>query len=371
MLNATVPTVSTDSPSTVRTWGSTKERGKTIRLEQSHRHFHSLDVTTNITYTTSSIRPVTYNTQTLPARVNRLTDSRSRSQRPPHHRWSVPSRLSLDDVHTSLPLWSSSAMLEDEEDGSFSCDSLDLSLASSPPLPNDPNLTPTPRKRWQSLDFSQRSSLLSLDELEFAVAPNSASPDGDEQQQHQSQQQEHPRFVCWDLPFTPQRPRSKPLVRVHPRMRSEVNPPAVHKCNLKAHRSPSKGRSRTSSRERLQNRGPNQSSKSSPSSRPILTAAAKDDGAMHASKWTRRLNIQQLLPSKTSFSSSNISLLLLENSSADACSRRGTIRRNKYPSAWCCAREIHYWKLAGRSFSLFSRGFILFSCVDSCVGMSY
>jgi hypothetical protein len=112
-------------------------------------------------------------------------------------------------------------------------------------------------------------------------------------------------------------------------MRSEINPPPVHKCNLKTHRSPSKGRSRTSSRERLQNRGPNQLSKSSSSSRQILTAT-KDDGAMYASKWTRRLNIQQLLPSKASFSSSNISLLL-ENSSAD--SRRGTSSRNNYPSA--------------------------------------
>lgn len=302
------------------------------KLEQSHRHFRSLDVTTNITFTssstTSSSAAYNYNTQTLPARVNRLTDSRPRSLRPPHHhhRWSVPSRLSLEEAHTSLPLWSSSAMLEDEEDVSFSCDSLDLSLASSPPLPVSTISTPTPRKRWQSLDFSQRSSLLSLDDLEFAVAPNSASPDGDEQQQQQDQQQ-HPRFVCWDLPFTSQRPRSKPFVRVHPRMRSEVNPPPVHKCNLKAHRSPCKVRSRTSSRERLTlNRtASGQKQPPSSSSRPMLRAAKDDGSAMPSnSKWTRRLNIQQLLPSKTSVSSSNISLLMLESNSAEACSRRGT-----------------------------------------------
>ena len=251
-----------DSSSGGRTRGITKDRGK-IRLEQSHRLFRSLDVTT-----------VTSATDIPPVQVDRLTDSPSS----PHmkrtfHRWS-------DATYHSLPhssLWSTT--FEDDE-GSLSCDSLDPSstqsmtagpstVVSSP----SPPPCPTPRKRWQSPGSTPRPSLLEcIEPVDLNV-------------QHQQEAEElHPRFVCWELPFTPHRPGggvAKPWVRVQPRMRSEVNPPAAHKCDLKAHRR-CKTRSRPSSRERSNAAAGNSSG---PDSTP--------EGANRQSvklKWTRHVS---------------------------------------------------------------------------------
>ena len=121
----------------------------------------------------------------------------------------------------------------------------------------------------------------------------------------------HPRFVCWELPFTSHRPGggvAKPWVRVQPRMRSEVNPPAAHKCDLKAHRR-CKPRSRPSSRERSSATTGN----SGPDSMPEM--ANRQSAKL---KWTRRVSVQQILPSKARFSSSSLDVR------ADAQSGRGT-----------------------------------------------
>lgn len=285
-----------DSPASGRTWGTSKDRGK-IRLGQSHRLFRSLDVTA------STINP--------PVQVDRLTDSPSSPPptiAPTPHRWSDAAYYSLP--HSSL--WSTT--FEDDE-ASLSCDSLDPSttqttqtVVDGPSATNQvsspsPPLCPTPRKRWQSPAPAAQPM---VEPLESTPQPNA------------SQEEEfHPRFVCWELPFTPHRSgggQTKPWVRVHPRMRSEVNPPAAHKCDLKAHRR-SKPRSRPSSRERtalnattgcnISGNGPD--SLPDMSNRPTVK-----------SKWTRRVNVQQLLPSKARFSSSSLDVR------DDAQSGRGT-----------------------------------------------
>jgi hypothetical protein len=165
-----------------------------------------------------------------------------------------------------------------------------------------------------------------------------------QQQQNQHQQQRrpdeeefHPRFVSWELPFNSQRSGhcrlGKPWVRVHPRMRSEVNPPASHKCDLKAHRR-CKPRSRTSSRERTPSAhdGVCNNNNNGPDSMPEMANRSNAK-----SKWTRRVCVQQLLPSKTRFSSSSSSL----DVRADAQTGRGTrsftdcmisdANKNKFP----------------------------------------
>ncbi len=293
-----------DSPSGGRTWGTTKDRGK-IRLEQSHRLFRSLDVTT-----------ITSATHTLPVQVDRLTDSPSPPppvSRTSHHRWS-------DATYHSLPhsnVWSTT--FEDDE-GSLSCDSLDPSstqsatagpstVVSSP----SPPPCPTPRKRWQSPGSTPRPSLLEC------IEPMDLSG-----VQHQQEEEElHPRFVCWELPFTPHRSGggvAKPWVRVQPRMRSEVNPPAAHKCDLKAHRR-CKQRSRPSSRERSTNAagGNNSNGNNGPDSMPEM--ANRQSAKL---KWTRRVSVQQILPSKARFSSSSLDVR------ADAQSGRGTRSKTNF-----------------------------------------
>lgn len=298
-----------DSSASGRMWGTTKDRGK-IHLDQSHRLFRSLDVTAS-----ALINP--------PVQVDRLTDSPSPPPNVPiSHRWSDTSYYSLP--HTSL--WSTT--LEDDE-ASLSCDSLDTSsiqaTVSGPSLSNDVStssspLCPTPRKRWHSpAPVAQRPM---VEPFELTTLPQ----DGKEQQQLQPKQEEelHPRFVCWELPFNHHRSgggSAKPWVRVQPRMRSELNPPAAHKCDLKAHRR-CKPQSRTSSRERMTLN--TTSNKNGPESLPNMSShqTAK-------SKWTRRVSVQQLLPSKARFSSSSLDIR------ADAQTGRGT--RSDQP---ICMKQI-------------------------------
>lgn len=280
-----------------RTWGSAKDRGK-LRLLQSHHLFRSLDVTVS-----TATNP--------PVQVARLTDFPS-PKAPISHRWSEPAAAYHSLPHPSL--WSTA--MEDDE-ASLSCDSLDPSsthAAISAPRGSSPSPPPcpTPRKRWQSPAATSRSNSLQecIEPLDFLNV------------QHQRRQEEeefHPRFVCWELPFNSQRSGhcklGKPWVRVHPRMRSEVNPPASHKCDLKAHRR-CKPRSRPSSRERTPVHDGGSASSGPDSVPPDMTNRPNAK-----SKWTRRVGVQQLLPSKTRFSSSSSSSLDVR---ADAQCGRGT-----------------------------------------------
>ena len=295
-----------------RTWGSAKDRGK-IRLLQSHHLFRSLDVT---------VSTVTNHHHHPPVQVNRLTDSPSPiALAPKSHRWSESAAAFHSLPHPSL--WSTT--IEDDE-ASLSCDSLDHSSthaaigvpsASSP----SPPTCPTPRKRWQSPAPTSRSNNR-LDYIEPLDLLNVQQQKQQQQRQPRQQDEEefHPRFVSWELPFNSQRSGhcklGKPWVRVHPRMRSEVNPPASHKCDLKAHRR-CKPRSRPSSRERTpaNDGGVGNNNNSGPDSMPEMANRSNAK-----SKWTRRVSVQQLLPSKTRFSSSSSSL----DVRADAQSGRGT-----------------------------------------------
>ena len=281
-----------DSPSGTRTWGTTKDRGK-IRLDQSHRLFCSLDVTA------SNISP--------PVQVNRLTDSPSPPLIAP-----TPRRWSDNNTYSSLPysnLWSTT--FEDDE-ASLSCDSLDFPSTTHQTLMTNSNVTsnvsspspplcPTPRKRW-SCPSPNLDPLIDtpLDEVVMTEQSQHQPQQLQQQQQQQRDEEElHPRFVCWELPFTSNRSSNgpaKPLVRVQPRMRSEVNPPAAHRCDLKALRRP-KPRSRPSSRERANQQSG--SGKSEPDS--LLDVSSRSSVK---SKWTRRVGVQQLLPSKACISSS-------------------------------------------------------------------
>lgn len=307
-----------DSPSTVRTWGTTKDRGK-IRLDQSYRLFRSLDVTTNTASAISS-----------PVQVDRLTDSPSPPPIAP-----TPYRWSSESAYYSLPhssLWSTTFEDEDE-DASLSSDSLDPSTSSQPTMgvPSAADISspspppgPTPRKRWQSPATTPRPSLLDVSPIELAVA-------------NQQEEELHPRFVCWELPFTPHRSGpAKPWVRVQPRMRSELNPPAAHKCDLKAHRR-CKPRSRPSSRERG---AATTTGSNGPDSMPDMSIRSSAK-----SKWTRRVGVQQLLPSKARFSCSSLDVR------ADAQSGRGTPFRAKTRNGMAKRRAPHEAGNNGNAFS--------------------
>ena len=96
------------------------------------------------------------------------------------------------------------------QSNSYSSDSLESPLALSEKLTSYPTGKP-PRKTW-----SQSSLSLNFepDSLDLMTSSKTIS---------------HPRYACWELPLTC---GSKPIVKVHPRMRSERNPPPSHKCDL-------------------------------------------------------------------------------------------------------------------------------------------
>lgn len=301
-----------DSSASGRTWGSVKDRGKTRRLDRPHHLFRSLDVTQTRPATTTTATVTT--TRTLrPVQVDRLTDTPSP---PPVFRWNGAACYS--QPHASLALWAKE--LEDEE-ASFSCDSLDPSLAAesssvaaafeSTAAPSPSPSCPTPRKRWQSPAESRRPSMMGLEEpLEPSGPAQSVNGGGASEEQAL-----HPRFVCWELPFSSLRSDAgpaKPLGRVQPRMRSEFNKPAVHRCELKAQRKFKTSRSRTSSRERA-------AKSEGPESMPDVAGSSNQP----KTKWTRRINVQQLLPSKARFSSSSLDVR------SDGQSRRGTLHRQQ------------------------------------------
>ena len=298
-----------------RAWGSAKDRGKIRRPERSHHLFRSLDVTQTQPATATT---VTTTRTPRPVQVDRLTDTPSP---PPVFRWNGAACYS--QPHASLALWVQE--LEDEE-ASFSCDSLDPSLAaesttaasqSAAATPSPSPSCPTPRKRWQSPAESRRPSMMGYDDVPEPNGPTAREPGSSASEE----QALVPRFVCWELPFSSLRSdggTAKPLVRVQPRMRSEVNKPAAHKCDLKTtSRRFKANRSRTSSRDRAATQG-GSCAKSGPESMPNVPCSSS---TQPTNKWTRRINVQQLLPSKARFSSSSLDVR------SDGQTRRGTLHR--------------------------------------------
>lgn len=262
-------------------WGLNKDRGKKCSLLDlsSHRLFRSLDVSTI--------------TSPLPIQVDRLTDSPSPPPpQLPFRQWSWmsgPTCYSPPTSHTSLIFWpkttSSNWAEEDDDEASFSCDSLDLSrnlgadeFGVSPLRPKQ-----TPRKRWQN------------------PAPPSRPAHQDENMEAEVPSVLFPRFVYWELPsgtsHRRRRTSSKSLIRVPPRMRSEVCPPPTHKCDLKAgaHRT-SKTRSRPSNRDR----------KCSGSGHESMPEDLWNRSSVKSSKiHLRRHSTRELVSSKNRFSSSS------------------------------------------------------------------
>lgn len=301
-----------DSSASGRTWGSAKDRGKIRRADRPHHLYRSLDVTQTQAATATT---VTTTRTPRPVQVDRLTDTPSP---PPVFRWNGAACYS--QPHASLALWARE--LEDEE-ASFSCDSLDPSLAaesataarqSTAATPSPSPSCPTPRKRWHSPAESRRPSMMGYDDASESSAPTAREPSGVGANDDQALV---PRFVCWELPFSSLRSdggTAKPLVRVQPRMRSEANRPAAHKCDLKT-RKLKPNRSRTSSRDRAARAG------SCAKSGPVSMPAVPCPSTQPTNKWTRRINVQQLLPSKARFSSSSLDVR------ADGQTRRGTLHR--------------------------------------------
>lgn len=286
---------------------------------RSHRLFRSLDVTTVTTI--SSITPAT-----VPVchQDDRLTDSPSPPLHPsPFQRWlGSPAYSSPRASHTSLTLWPTTTWEEEkealEEEATFSCDSLDPSqtfCAVAPTVRTSPSPPPSqsaPRKRWHSPAQQQES----CDE----------------------RTRQFPRFVCWELPAHNSVRRSstsKPLVRVHPRMRSEIHPPTSHKCDLKAkaHHTP-RSRLRLSSRDRNSSGSGQESMTDDSCSRPSRKSSS--------SKWTRSVSIQQLLPSKSRFSASSSMLSL--NCSSETRSGRGTYQLGSHKTHQSLCMKNHFVK---------------------------
>lgn len=288
-----------DSPSPgIRAWGSTKERGKMSGLmldpsssssSSSHRLFRSLDVSVS---TTSPPPPRVGGGRLIPPFPS--TDSPSPPPPPPvpravahFRRWSgPPACYSPTETYTSLTLWPTTSWPDEEEETSYSCDSLDLAHKAPE--------RPTPRKRWQSPSA----------DLDLSLPAQSEGGPAEDQ---------HPRFVFWELPVSSGK-GSRPLVRVQPRMRSEMHPPPSHKCDLShkgvavVRRRTPRARSRSVSRERRSNH--------SPTKEPPKRWSARRFGS-----------VQELLPSKPKSPSSFSSALLPDrNGSHSDCdqSRRGT-----------------------------------------------
>lgn len=324
-----------DSSASGRTWGSVKDRGKIRRSARPQHLFRSLDVTQTQPATTAKITTRT----PRPVRVDRLTETPSP---PPVFRWNSATAC-YSQPHTSLALWVKE--LEDEE-ASFSCDSLDPSLANelgtavaasqsttAPSISSPSPSYPTARKRWQSPAESRRPSMMGYDDVAESNGSTEQELTGNSTNDDQALV---PRFVCWDLPFNSLKSGStKPLVRVQPRMRSEVNKPAAHKCDLKTQRRSKPNRSRTPSRER------GSCAKSGPESMPIVPTSLTQP----KTKWTRRINVQQLLPSKARFSSSSLDVR------SDGQTRRGTLHRaakKQKLSTRCMIRKIYQALLAIR-----------------------
>ena len=195
-------------------WGSAKDRGKIMSrsLDESHVLLAGFD----------------------PARCQRSAGV-----------WSCPV--------SPVPFWATGIRLAGSpvdscasDEASFSSDSLDTLHSAGAPsrrggvagLALTPVAASSPPPLWSQSGrrMWRRESALSLnfepDSLDVTAGRSgggcgSGRATGDEN---------WPRFVCWELPLTARESTSdgpsRPVVRVHPRMRSELNPPPAHKCDL-------------------------------------------------------------------------------------------------------------------------------------------